>query len=257
MTPLSRAQIEELLGAYAVDALDGTERVEVAAAVADDPTLATEVAGYHEALAALSAEPTDEASLEALPRVWDRIQDTIAPAVPPAQQRSTGAKVIDIFRKRNSTFTLMAVAAVAALVALSAALGIRVIQQDGRIDELQSALSGVQGRTAAEVLADPASTIAVLTAPGADVEVARIAVAPDGTGYLVSDNLAGLDDSQTYQLWAIYPEAIISAGLLGSDPDVVPFRVDDGVLGYAITAEVSGGVVASEQDPVAVWLPDA
>jgi hypothetical protein len=54
-------------------------------------------------------------------------------------------------------------------------------------------------------------------------------------------------------LWAVVGRKTISLGLLGSQPRIVPFSVagSPGVLAFAITNEVAGGVVASANPPVA------
>jgi hypothetical protein len=68
--------------------------------------------------------------------------------------------------------------------------------------------------------------------------------------------LDSLTDTETYQLWAIVADAspgsngtkVISAAVLGSDPDILMTHVDGDVRGFAITREVSGGVVASNNE---------
>ena len=78
---------------------------------------------------------------------------------------------------------------------------------------------------------------------------------PDGTGYLTRHTLRPLPADRTYQLWAIIDGEVISAGVLGADPGVVPFRIDPGGFeGFAITEEAVGGVAASENQPVVAWL---
>ncbi len=53
-------------------------------------------------------------------------------------------------------------------------------------------------------------------------------------------------------------ERIISAALLGNDPGVDTFVVDlDGLVGFAVTEEIDGGVVTSENSAVVVGLIDA
>ncbi|MDH3307877.1 MAG: anti-sigma factor, partial [Acidimicrobiia bacterium] len=108
----------------------------------------------------------------------------------------------------------------------------------------------------AATMQQPSSTFVNLDGSGA-TEV-LVVLSSDGTGYVARHNLPALTDGRTYQLWAVIDDRVISAGVLGPDPGVVPFRVDTPDLqGFAITAETSGGVAVSSEQPVAAWLKDA
>ena len=73
----------------------------------------------------------------------------------------------------------------------------------------------------------------------------------DGTGYLMTDDLPGLDPGRTYQLWGQTGGGMISLGLLGAEPDgVVPFRVSGDVAALAITDEVAAGVPQPSAAPI-------
>ena len=64
-----------------------------------------------------------------------------------------------------------------------------------------------------------------------------------------------MPDGFTYQLWAVIDEKVISAGVLGNRPDIVPFHIDpDGLQALVITQEVYGGVPQSEGEPVVAWF---
>ena len=52
-------------------------------------------------------------------------------------------------------------------------------------------------------------------------------------------------------------DEVLSAGVLGEHLHVAPFQVVGNVTGFAITEEVAGGVVTSQNPPTAVWLIDA
>ncbi len=66
-----------------------------------------------------------------------------------------------------------------------------------------------------------------------------------------------LAEDRTYQLWAIVDDRVISAGVMGSDPGVSPFQVVGSLAGLALTEEIAGGVVTSQEQPVALWLAEA
>jgi len=82
------------------------------------------------------------------------------------------------------------------------------------------------------------------------IALAHAVLVPDGTGYLWSDALPGTAPDRTYQLWAVVGTERISAGVLGPSPQIAPFRIAGEVVALAITEEVAGGVVASENQPV-------
>ena len=107
---------------------------------------------------------------------------------------------------------------------------------------------------ASQALSDPAAQRVTL---GSEVSGANaiIVLMPDGTGYVAEHTLQPLPADRTYQLWAIVGGKVISAGVLGSNPGVVPFHIDpEGFEGFAITEEEVGGVVSSQNDAVVAWL---
>ncbi|MDH3499177.1 MAG: anti-sigma factor, partial [Acidimicrobiia bacterium] len=81
-----------------------------------------------------------------------------------------------------------------------------------------------------------------------------VVVLEDGRGYVTSSSLVPLEAERTYQLWAVMDDGrIISAAVLGSRPGVGTFVVDlEHLTALAITEEIEGGVVTSENDAVVV-----
>ena len=75
----------------------------------------------------------------------------------------------------------------------------------------------------------------------------------DGTATATAVELAALGQGQTYQLWSVVGDEIVSVGLLGSAPDTVPLRIEGDPAVLALTVEDSGGVAVSSATPVAVW----
>ncbi|MBA3653719.1 MAG: anti-sigma factor, partial [Actinobacteria bacterium] len=73
---------------------------------------------------------------------------------------------------------------------------------------------------------------------------------PNGSGYLVDNNLPTLPDGRTYQLWGVIGGAKVSLGVLGNAPAKAAFAAKADVAALAITAERAGGVVASAEAPV-------
>lgn len=71
-------ELEELLGAYALDAVDGDERDQIEAWLARSPEARQELTGLRET-AALLTHPASEAP----PEVWARIEEALIEPPPP------------------------------------------------------------------------------------------------------------------------------------------------------------------------------
>jgi anti-sigma-K factor RskA len=91
----------------------------------------------------------------------------------------------------------------------------------------------------------------VLTAEGSDVTVEAI-VDQDGHGYLLASDLPALSSDQTYQLWGVVNDTVISLGILGRSPEIESFSVEGDLSALVITEEVAGGVAVSEQPALLV-----
>jgi hypothetical protein len=147
----------------------------------------------------------------------------------------------------------IAAAAVAiAAVAIVAVLGSKVSDDSRRIDQMAGGSVGTQlSRATSAALADPQSRLVDLRSSQGSAS-AQAVVLPDGTGYVVKDNLPALGPARTYQLWAVVGDSKISVGVLGPDPGPSGFKAAGDVSALAITQERAGGVVSSDQTPVVV-----
>lgn len=220
---------------HALNALTAEEAAEFESII--DESLADEVASFRRVAVALTQGLPDIVPA-ASPELWDRISEKAGitqPAVPEHVSR---------FRPG---FMMLAAAALVAVVAVGATslLAIRDMPTDSR--SLAAAAA-----TSSDALA------VTLTSPDGVANIgAEVVIAADGTGYIIGDTLPQLNDDRTYQLWLIVDDRVISAALLGPNPDVVEFRAEGNVTGIAISNEVSGGVVVSEVAPTALWLRDS
>ncbi len=238
--------LRELLGAYALDAVDPDERAEVERLLEIDPRARAEVAEHREVatLLAYSGAP-------APPGLWDRIAASLEEPAPPP--RLTLAPVSDLAEhRRRRTRWLGGGIAAAAVAAVIGILGVTVANQGAKIDDLQAALTAPSlARTATLALADPAAERVVLTSADGRRRV-QVAIEPDGIGYLVAYELPPLPDDRTYQLWGVVEGRVISLGVLGNAPSVVAFAVQGQPTALVITEEVRGGVPVSEQPPALI-----
>lgn len=227
-----RETIEELLAGYAVGAVSEDERRTVERAVAGDPALARLLSEHLDTAAALS-EGLLTGDEQPPPGLWSRIHAEIGEA-------ADLAPVVPL-RPRFSVNRVLAAVAAAAVAAV-ALLSVQVVRQRAEIGDLRDQPLAV----AVDEARDAGATTVALTG---DVE-AEVVLAADGTGFLVGEALPELTPDQTYQLWAVVDGRVISAGVLGPDPDLAVFHVDGAVELFALTVEVAGGVVVSETGAV-------
>jgi len=225
---IDRAEIDDLLAAYALGAVSAEEQRAVERALGKDPSLLA-VLDEHLATAAalsdglLTGDETPPAA------VWRRIEAAIDTKTAVPARRSWRLRIL-------STVA-------AAAIATTAVLAVQVVLQ-------RAELSDLRGDPLA-LAVDEARDAGAVALPLTGEVSAEVVLAADGTGYLVGDALPELDPEQTYQLWAVVDDRVISAGVLGPDPAIAAFHVDGDVSAFALTVEVAGGVVVSEQAAVA------
>ena len=233
-------EMDELLGAYALDAVDDEERRAVEDYLLANPRARAEVQQHREVATMLAWS-----GMDAPDGLWERIagsidQRDVAP-------ESTLGSVISLGDRRSRG----AVRAVAFWVLASAAaaiIAVVAIKVSGS-DTSSSNARGLEGSVAA-AMADPASKEAQLISATAGSLKVRAVVDAQGHGYLLGDSLDELDESRTYQLWGQVNGQLVSLGLLGARPGIEAFTVSGNVTLLVITDEAQGGVVQSVQVPI-------
>jgi hypothetical protein len=251
--PLTHHEIEDLLGAYALDAVDGAEADQVADHLLECARCRAEVAEHRE-VAALLAQGGSPAPAE----LWDRIAATIEGSGPSEQDKLLVAPPPLFSRPRESAGrrpwrnrATLAVAAVAA--AVSAVLGVQVVGQGDKIERQGEELARIAeddglGLAFSRAIADPAAELVALSSTDGEHEAQ--AVMTGGTGLIHAGALPDLPEGRTYQLWGDVGDRRISLGVLGNRPEVASFAVSGDIVALAITEEDGAGVVVSEQPPV-------
>lgn len=250
---LSHAESVELLGAYALDALEGAERESVEQHVQGCEACAEEIVDHREVAGLLTpgwAEPPAG--------VWEKIAGALEEVPPPLdlapviamKPRTESARPASGSRRGIALGIAAAVAAAA--VAMIGFLGVRVADDRQRIGQLASGQYGDElQRSVNSALADPGARKVSLTSTDG-YRTAQAVVLSDGTGYVVNGNLPALSKERTYQLWALVGTSRISVGVMGAEPHIVPFKMDGNVSALAITEEAAGGVESTRKDPVVV-----
>jgi anti-sigma-K factor RskA len=230
-TALTHEEIQELLGAHALDAVDADERAIVDAHLATCDACRNEVAQHHETLALLINPVEPSADLRGA---------VLAGATSP--RAAADAPVVSIDAARASRAgrgrRVAAILAAAAAVVVVVGIGFAVGRRTGSPNDLVA--------LAAQAESQPDSHQVTLRSPDGTVD-ARVTETVDGTGYLHSEQLPALPPDQTYQLWAFSGpdgKTPISLGVLGTNPTLSTFRADADVTGFAVSREAGGGAVA-------------
>ncbi len=254
---LNHSEIMELLGAYALDAVDADERQVIGRHLDECAQCRREVAEHREVAGMLAS-----GWLPAPEGVWDRIAGSLEETPPPLRMPSGAAgppdappasgpppaapPVVSLDERRRRPRTgigkAAAAIAIAAAVAVVGLAGVSTVVRDDRPDVSEVA--------AAAADRPDARRVAMRSADG--TRRADAVVLPDGTGYIVDANLPELPSDRTYQLWAVVGTSKISIGVLGPSVEPLAFRAAADVSAFAITAEKAGGVIASEQQPTVV-----
>ena len=225
-------ELDLLLGAYALDAVDADERRRVEEYLESSPRAAAEVQAHREVATMLAFS-----GMTAPDDLWGRITDEIGEQAPPPGPVLASVMSLDEPRERRrlSSMAPWALSAAAAL-----ALVFVVVGQADDADAPDQPVA-----VAAEIARDNAqSSVTTLVADGADVSAEAI-IDLDGRGYVLAGDLPTLPDGQTYQLWGVVDNGdVISLGIFGADPDIETFTVGAPLSGMAITIEQSPGVIS-------------
>ena len=247
---MTHDEASDLLGAYALDAVDGDEFTELEAHLESCPRCRAELDSLREVAAAMgnSVEPLPEGLWSQIAvRLPERQEDQEPPPMPrltpePGSPfRSPAHNGGSSPRRRTMLTTIGAIAVAAAAVAI--VLGIGLVRADNKVSNLQSA-QAAPSAAAAAALDAPGHRVVTLDTP-THGQQAQVVVLPSGQGYLVSSSLPALDKGRTYQLWAIEGNQPISLGLLGGSPSHAAFTMAGSTRPshLSITAEPAGGSV--------------
>lgn len=273
------AELQELLGAYALDAVEPEEAAAIERHLPTCPRCRNEVTDHREVAALLGY-----AGASAPSGVWDRIvtsleepppaltltravtpprnapdQDGIAegwgPKTPPPiharpVQESAVASVVPIgrgnARRHRSVPMRFMVAMATAAAVIVAALGVEV----GRLQVHNNTPTTNLSRLAYQAAdANPSSRHLTLTSADG-VHTVRAVVVPDGLTYLGPNNLETLPSDQTYQMWGEVDGARVSLGVIGDMATYAAFTTPSVATLLAMTVEQRGGVVTSTRAPV-------
>ena len=239
---LTHQDIQELLGVYALDAVDPDEADLIEVHLRECPRCRAEVVAHRETAAVLA-----HSGSSAPPGVWERIAGNLEEAPPQLDL----AKVVALKPRRRSIPLPIAAAVAAMAAAVIAVLGVQVDHLDDRTDGLEAALGskGLDQAVQVALFDESARRVDLRSTDG--VTLAQAVVRENGEAYFVPQALPALSAEETYQLWAIIDDQAVSVGVLGSHPGVSAFKVaGSGVTILAVTTEEAGGVISSKKTPL-------
>jgi anti-sigma-K factor RskA len=251
---ISHEEASELLGAYALDAVDGHELIDVEEHLSTCPRCQSELDGLREVAGALgnSVETPPEGLWSGIvAQLPERQPPDVVPPMPqlggesrsPFRAASSGPSVSSQRARRGVVATIGAIAI--AVAAVAAVLGIGLVRANDRVSNLQQAAAHQTGATVAAALQTPGHKVVDLDSSVTHQQLAEFVVVPDGRGFLVSSHMPALKGDDIYQLWGIVGSQPISLGLLGRDPTAATFTMAGSVqpTRLSITAEPAGGSV--------------
>lgn len=254
-------EITELLGVYALDAVEPDESRLVEEHLAACQRCRAEVDALRHVAAGLAISGRFEGA-EPPPAVWHRIVETIGEASPePASRDAALAALRDRTGKPKARritgrrLVWLGGAVAGAAAAAIAVLAVNLVDTQGHVQQLQSALAGHGSHAAVQgALASPGHQVVELRSSNG-AQLAEIVVRRDGTGYFVRSSMSELPSTETYQLWASIDGKPISIGLLGRQPaSGVSFSLGTSVTGVReimVTVEPARGVSTPDHAPIA------
>lgn len=248
---MTHDEVQELLGAFALDATSPEERALVEAHLESCPRCRAEAATHQETAALLAAGLGAE-----LPSgLWERIAEatfearatgTAAPLpplrpVPPVAARRARTGLLSVATLRRLGAGVAAVAACTVL-GLASYLGVQVGELRSQVHTLERRVATASvAEAAASAMAGP-HTMVTLAADHGTTAV-TVVVTPSGVAYWLPAKLSALPNSRTYQLWGLVDDKPVSLGLIGANPRATTsFRVESGATKLMVTAEPAGGV---------------
>jgi anti-sigma-K factor RskA len=236
LTPEPSAdELRELLGAYALDALDPDERAQVDALLLEDASARAELHELQHAAAWLghaSLRPPESAWTAIAAEVERDLANDGTPETAEAEDAPLAPVRALPVRRAPRRMSRVLVAAAAALVLIVGAAGVFAVTRD------QSSPDPSAAQYAA-ALANPSAHEVTLTSKSGTAS-ARAVVLPNGTGYIGDASLPALRSGRDFQLWSITPHGPVSAGVM-RDGKVHRFKVADQASALAVTNEPAGG----------------
>jgi anti-sigma-K factor RskA len=242
---MTTADIHALTGAYALDAVSGTERMEFERHLAECDSCAQEVRELRDTAARLAIAAAATPPPDLRNRVLDQIKTV--------RQLPPVTSVVPL-RRRSFGQRLTTVAAAVFFVA-AAGLGVVVVQQNQKLDESQAYAARIERILSA----DDAQLLPMENRDGGMMNVA-VSRSLDEM-LLVSEDLPAPPEGKTYQVWTIVDDTPRSAGLMEPDSGNVSKMLSgfSSAAAVAVSVEPDSGSKTPTEDQIVMntALPEA
>lgn len=247
-------EVRELLGAYALGALDPDERQQVDELLLVDASARAELHELEHAAAWLG-----HASLRPPESAWDAIaaevdRDLAAGAPEPGAESDAGPdpksgpewvpEVTALTPRRPRRVSQWLVAAAAVVILAIGAVGVFAL-----VNSSSSSDTKPGSEALARAVRDPKTRTVILRSTDGRYS-ALTAVRPDDTGLLSSASMPTAPAGRDLQLWSITADGPVSLGLMRGHRDLHRFRIVPGTKELAITSEPRGGSAAPTGNPI-------
>ena len=241
--------VRDLLGAYAVDAVDDVDRRRVERLLAADPDAAREVDSLRATAAMLGAAASAAPPPELRRTVLDQLSaaEQVTASDPAAgRSRRPGSP-------RRRTWWLSVAAAAVIAAAVPSALAWRQTQEVHRIQAQQQEVGAL--------LADPLAQVRRAEVPGGGTVVGVLAQA---RALVTAAGLQEPGAGKVYQLWVVRDGVALPDAVMAAGARIVRATPDDYVVlthGYAagdslaVTVEPTGGSLKPTTSPIVVLSP--
>jgi len=249
------AEIHMLTGAYALDALSGTERVVFEHHMAECESCAAEVAELQDTAgrlgSAVAVTPPPSLRKDVLAAARQvRQQPPLAPSgVPDGPDAPDGpvtptGQIAPVVTLRPRWQVWTASAAAAACLVVAAVFGVQSVSAQRETRQAQEQLDLMLS-----VLSAPDAKIA--TASAGDSRATAVVSQSQGKVAFMAMGMPPLPEDRSYQVWSIGPSGMHSVGVMtdGADPAPLLGALADGTA-IGVTIEPRGGSTTPSADPV-------
>jgi hypothetical protein len=224
MTTTEPQDLEGLLAAYALGAVEDDERATVEAAIAADPGAREQLTGFERATELLPSTEGPSA------QVWTRIEAAIADdesrSVVVPIDAASGKRPVPGARRRI-------VRAVGIAAAVAAALALAVWSVDTIDQSYSTTPAGDVQRAADEAArADDARRIVLTTPAGSTVELVLL---PDGRGFVLGGDLPIAPEGVLYQLYGLTDDGQVLLAVIGDRIETTAFQLPSGITDLVLS----------------------